>query len=120
MRLDKKQKLVQKRRWRIRSKIKGTAERPRLSIHFSGQHIYAQCINDDEGKTLIATTTLQKDLKSENIKPNVAGAVIVGKALGKKAKAAGLSAIVFDRGGRRYHGVVKAFADAVREEGLKF
>lgn len=120
MRLDKKQKLIQKRRWRIRNKIKGTAERPRLTIRFSGQHIYAQCINDDEGNTLVSASTTEKDLKAQKIKPNVSGATTIGKAFGQKAKAAGVSAIVFDRAGRRYHGAVKAFADAVREEGLKF
>lgn len=120
MRLDKKKKLVQKRRWRIRKKISGTAQRPRLSVRFSEKHIYAQCIDDEEGKTLLASSTLAKDLKDQGLKPNVAGAAQMGKHFGEKAKASGMNALIFDRGGRRFHGCVKAFADAVRETGLNF
>ncbi|WP_309399113.1 50S ribosomal protein L18 [Cerasicoccus maritimus] len=110
----------QKRRWRIRKRVVGTAARPRLTVTFTNQHIHAQLINDDEAKTIVAASTLAKDVREDKLKPNVAGATALGKNLGEKAKAAGVEAIVFDRAGRRYHGCVKAFADAVREAGLNF
>ncbi len=120
MNIFKKLDLLQKRRWRIRKTIKGTQERPRLSVHFSNKHVYAQCIDDETGRTLASVSSLAKDLRDQKLKANQASAVILGKLLGEKAKAAGISALVFDRGGRRYHGCVKAFADAVREAGLQF
>ena len=110
----KKKVLEQKRRWRLRRKIAGTSERPRLSL------CYAQCIDDTAGKTLAAVCTTSKDLKGEKLLPNVAGAQVVGTKMGEKLKAAGISAVVFDRGARRYHGAVKSFADAVRATGINF
>mgnify|MGYP006266844925 CR=1 FL=1 len=120
MKLDKKRELLQKRRWRIRKKVSGTAERPRLSVHFSNKHIYAQCIDDNEGKTLIYLSSLDKDLRDQNLRATVSGATELGKTIGERARAAGIEGVVFDRGGRRYHGCVKAFAEAAREAGLKF
>jgi len=120
MKLQKKKDLMQKRRWRIRKKIRGTAERPRLVVRFTNLHIYAQCINDVIGQTVVSASSLDKDLRDAAIKPNVDGAAQLGKALGEKAKAAGVESVVFDRAGRRYHGSVKAFAEAVRESGIQF
>lgn len=120
MKLQKKNKLAQKRRWRIRKAIRGTAERPRLTVYFSHQHIHAQVIDDKSGKTLAALSTTSKDVRDEKLGPNVEGAAEAGKLLAEKAKSAGIEAVVFDRAGRRYHGCVKAFADSAREVGLQF
>ena len=114
-----KKKLAQNRRWRIRRKISGTAERPRLSLRLSNQHIYAQCVDDEAGRTIVYLSSLSKEVANEGLKPNAAGAVELGKRFAAKAREAGIEAVVFDRGGRLYHGVVKAFADTVRENGLK-
>lgn len=116
----KKLDLAQKRRWRNRKKVIGTAERPRLSVKFTHLHIYAQAIDDDAGKTLVAGATTQKDIRDQKIKPNKAGAEIFGKLVGEKIKAAGLASVVFDRGARQYHGTIKTFADAVRAAGVQF
>ena len=120
MKLEGKKQLLQKRRWRIRKKVNGSATRPRLSVRFSNKHIYAQCIDDTEGRTLFYLSTLSKELAEAKLLPNVAGAVEMGKRFGETAVTRGLASVVFDRGGRRYHGCVKAFADAAREAGLKF
>lgn len=117
MKLEKKKHLLQRRRWRIRKKVKGTAERPRLSVCFSNKHIYAQCIDDAKGHTLLFLSSLTKD---SSLKANSESAAILGKSFAEKAKDAGLECVVFDRSGRRYHGCVKSFADAAREGGLKF
>jgi large subunit ribosomal protein L18 len=115
-----KNSLRQKRVWRIRKKVAGTAERPRLVVHFSNKHIYAQCIDDVAGRTLVSAASTEKALADQKLSANVESAIAIGKVIGEKAKAAGLSAVVFDRNGRRYHGSVKAFADAAREAGLEF
>ncbi|HAT60130.1 MAG TPA: 50S ribosomal protein L18 [Opitutae bacterium] len=120
MKIQKKRELEQKRRWRIRKKVAGTLVRPRLSLHFSNKHIYAQAINDDEGKTLLFVSTVAKELREQNLKANNDGASALGKSFGEKAKDSGISKVVFDRNGRKYHGCVKTFADAAREAGLKF
>lgn len=120
MKLAKKQLLAQKRHWRLRRKISGTAERPRLSVAFTHKHIYAQAINDVAGLTIASISSLDKDLRDQKLKANVAGASALGKAFAAKAVAAGITQVVFDRGSRRYHGSVKAFADAAREGGLQF
>jgi len=112
--------LFQKRRWRIRKKVIGTAERPRLVVTFTHHHIYAQCINDATGQTQVAVSTLSKAIKSKGLKPNIIGATALGAIMGEQAKAAGINQIVFDRAGRRFHGCVKAFAQAVRQAGLIF
>ena len=120
MKLETKKTLEQKRRWRVRRKVRGTAERPRLAVCFSNKHIYAQCINDKRGVTLVALCTTSKELNGEKILPNVAGATKLGEKFGAKLKSAGVEAVVYDRGARRYHGCVKAFADAVRSTGINF
>ncbi len=120
MNLEKKRQLLQRRRWRIYKKVKGTAERPRLAVYFSHRHICAQCIDDRRGATLVYLSTLSKDLKDKSFKPNVAGATEFGKIFGEKAKKAGIGKVVFDRGLRHYHGVIKAFADAARGTDLDF
>ena len=118
MKLSKKKELERKRRWRIRKKVNGTAERPRLTVCFTNKNVHAQCIDDVAGHTLLALSTNYKDFA--DVLPNVEGATKVGKAIGEKAKSAGFSSVVFDRAGRKYHGCIKAFADAAREAGLQF
>ncbi|MGJ3243196.1 MAG: 50S ribosomal protein L18 [Opitutales bacterium] len=120
MKLQKKQDLQQKRRWRIRKKISGTAERPRLTIHLSHKHAYAQAIDDEAGHTLVYLSSLSKEVADRQLRPNVAGATELGKLIADKCRDAGINRVVFDRGGRRYHGCIKAFADAAREGGLNF
>lgn len=120
MKTSKKILQKQKRRWRIRKKITGTAERPRLAVHLSNKHIYGQVIDDTAGKTLVYVSSLNKDLKGKDLKANIAGAETVGKLVAEKAKDAGVESVVFDRSGRIYHGCVKAFAEAAREAGLTF
>jgi len=112
--------LLQKRRWRIRKKVAGTSARPRLSVRFSAKNIYAQAVNDDAGATVVFLSSLDPELRKQKLGANVKGAKVLGTAFAQKAKAAGLSAVVFDRGGARYHGKVKVFADAAREAGLVF
>jgi large subunit ribosomal protein L18 len=116
----RKAQLLQKRRWRIRKKVQGTALRPRLAVRFTSKHIYAQAINDDAGATLVFLSTLDPELRKQKVKTNVAGAKALGLAIAGKAKAAGIAAVVFDRSGAPYHGKVKVFADAAREGGLQF
>ena len=117
MKLDKKKHLLQRRRWRIRKKINGSAERPRLAVHFSNKHIYAQCIDDIKGHTLASVSSVAKE---GSLKANVEGAFALGQQIAEKAKAVGIDSVVFDRSGRRYHGCVKSFAEAAREGGLQF
>ncbi len=105
-------------RRRIRKKISGTAERPRLAVHFSNQNVYAQLIDDISGQTLAAASTLDKGVGAKGA--NAESAAKVGEAVAKKAKDAKIDTVVFDRGGYQYHGKVKALADAAREAGLNF
>jgi large subunit ribosomal protein L18 len=105
---------------RIRKKIGGTAERPRLAVHFSGRHVYAQAIDDDAGKTLAAVSTLQKNVAGKKAAANRETAEQVGKTMAEKLKEKKIESVVFDRGGFIFHGKVKALADAAREGGLKF
>lgn len=118
-RLRKKQESLARRKLRVRHKISGTPERPRLSVFRSLKHIHAQIIDDQAGATLAAATTLEKGL-TEGGTGNIAAAAAVGKALAERAMARGVSQVVFDRGGRPFHGRVKALADAAREAGLDF
>jgi large subunit ribosomal protein L18 len=106
---------------RVRTKVSGTSERPRLCVYRSLDHIYAQIIDDRAGKTLAAASSADKATK-KTLKGggNVAAAKVVGKEIAERAKAAGLAKVVFDRGGYKYHGRVKALADAAREAGLQF
>ena len=120
MQLQKKLELRQKRIWRVRKKIVGTTERPRLCVSFTNIHVYAQAIDDASGRTLLYVSTLAKDLRAEKLSANMAGAKRLGAVFGERAKAAGIVKVVFDRHGRRYHGCVKAFAEAAREAGLEF
>ena len=108
-----------RRHLRIRKKVGGTPERPRLAVFRSLQHIYAQVIDDQRGHTLAAASTLDGALKdAEGKKTELAGRV--GSLIGERAKAAGVTRVVFDRGGNRYHGRVKALADGARAAGLEF
>ncbi len=102
---------------RIRKKVRGSAERPRLAVFRSLNHIYAQLIDDDSGKTLATASTTEKSIGAAT-GGNVAAAQEVGKAIAERAQAAGVSTVVFDRGGYVYHGRVKALLDATREAGL--
>jgi large subunit ribosomal protein L18 len=120
MKLKHTKELAEKRRIRVRHKIVGTAVRPRLSVRFSQRHIYAQVIDDRAGRTLAFASSLADGLRDQKLKPNVAGATTMGTHLASAAQKAGVALVVFDRGGRRYHGCVKAFADAARAGGLKF
>jgi large subunit ribosomal protein L18 len=109
------------RHTRIRKKVAGTPERPRLAVHFSGQHIYAQVIDDEAGKTLAAANTTEKEFTADkSSRANRATAEKVGKLVADRAKAGKVTKVVFDRGGFIYHGKVKALADAAREGGLEF
>ena len=105
---------------RIRKKVKGTAERPRLNVYRSVNHIYVQLIDDLAGKTLIAASSAVGKKGQRKTGGNLAAAKEIGKAIAEKAKAKGISKVVFDRGGYLYHGRVKALADAAREGGLQF
>ena len=112
--------LFDRRRRRVRTALRSRAAgKPRLSVHRSGRHIYAQVIDDSAGKTLVAASSLDKDLKGKTGATRD-GAAAVGKALAERAKKAGVSSVVFDRGGFLFHGRVKALADAAREGGLVF
>jgi large subunit ribosomal protein L18 len=110
----------QKRRQRVRTALRQRAAgRPRLSVHRSGRHIYAQVIDDAAGKTLAAASTLDKDVRGA-AGSNAAAAAEVGKRIAEAAKKAGVTQVVFDRGGFLFHGRIKALADAAREGGLEF
>jgi large subunit ribosomal protein L18 len=113
---------LERRQFRTRKNIFGTPERPRLSVFRSDKHIYAQLVDDFAGKTLIAVASTSGDVRGADLKNggNVAAAKKVGAAIAARAKAAGISKVAFDRGGRMYHGRIKALADAAREGGLKF
>lgn len=112
---------LQRRKLRIRNRIFGTASRPRLNVYRSNRHIYAQMIDDISGRTLIAASSLESGLLNPLKSPaKVDAAKAVGQLLAERAKAARIEAVVFDRGGRLYHGRVKALAEASREGGLKF
>jgi large subunit ribosomal protein L18 len=109
-----------KRRQRVRTALRAKGGgRPRLSIHRSGQHIYAQVIDDAAGHTVASASTLDKDVRGSS-GAGIAGATAVGQRVAERAKAAGVSTVVFDRGGFLFHGRVKALADAAREGGLEF
>jgi len=118
--LDKKA-LRQKRHLRVRKNVRGTPEKPRLTVFKSQKHIYAQIIDDTKGVTLVSASTTQKPLKEKLEKTwDENAAKEVGKLIAEKAKEKGITEIVFDRSGYKYHGKVKALAEAARETGLKF
>jgi len=109
-----------KRRKRIRSRLTGTSERPRLCIFRSNQHFMVQMIDDIKGHTLVSASTLEEDLRKKSIKATVEGAKTLGEVVAKRAAAKSISQVVFDRSGYLYHGRIKAFADAARNAGLQF
>ena len=119
MSLDPKVIRRQKLRWRIRTRVRGTAQKPRLSVFRSNRDIYAQLIDDTTGTTLASANSREKDITAQSGN-KVEKAVSVGRSLAQKAKALGLEHCVFDRGGYLYHGRVKAIADGAREGGMKF
>lgn len=111
----------QRRRFRVRKNIRGTAERPRLSVFRSHTHMYAQVIDDDNGRTLAAVSTIEKDLRGKiKFGGNAEAAKTIGRILAERAKAAGIDKVAFDRREYKYHGRIAALADAAREAGLSF
>ena len=118
---ESKSKIRVKKHMKIRNRFTGTPERPRLAVFRSNNHIYAQVIDDTVGITIVAASTLEKDVKAELTKTNdVAAAAYLGTVVAKKAMEKGVKAVVFDRGGFIYQGKIKALADAAREAGLEF
>jgi len=117
--LSKKQARI-RRHNRLRQKISGTAEIPRMCVCRTGKHIYVQIIDDVAQRTLISASTLEKEMREKNLGANQPSAVELGKVIAARALEANLKRIVFDRGGFAYHGCVKALADAAREAGLEF
>ena len=118
---DNRSVVRQNKHRKIRKRFSGTAERPRLAVFRSNNHMYAQIIDDTVGKTLVAASTLEKDVKAELEKTNdVAAAAYLGTVIAKKALENGIKTVVFDRGGFIYQGKVKALAEAAREAGLEF
>ena len=115
-----KAKRLQRRKYSVRKSVFGTVERPRLSVYRSSKHIYAQIVDDMTGRTLVSAGTTGDLLGDKKNGGNLAAAKLVGKAVAEKAVAAGVKQVCFDRGGRMYHGRVKALADAARAAGLKF
>lgn len=110
-----------KKHMKLRNRFSGTAERPRLAVFRSNNHMYAQIIDDTVGNTLVSASTLQKEVKEQLEKTNdVAAAAYLGTVIAKKALDAGITSVVFDRGGFIYQGKIKALADAAREAGLEF
>lgn len=120
MKTEKKQQLRQLRVWRIRKRVNGTADRPRMSVTFTGQNIYVQFVDDSNSTTIASVSTLQKGGNAPKHGANVKGAELIGKEAALAAINKGIGRVVFDRRGARYHGKVKALADAAREAGLKF
>ena len=113
--------LREKKHMRLRNRLSGTAERPRLAVFRSNNHMYAQIIDDTVGNTLVAASTLEKEIKAELKKTNdVDAAAYVGKIVAKRAIEKGITEVVFDRGGFLYHGKIEALAEAAREAGLVF
>lgn len=117
-----KDKKIQRarRHARIRKRVAGTADRPRFCVSITANNIYCQFIDDVNGKTLASTSSLSAAFKAENGTPNMVGAALLGKMAADAAKAANITEVVFDRSGFKFHGRVKAIAEAAREQGLKF
>ena len=115
-----KKQSVKMRHQRIRKVVSGTPERPRLAVHFSGKHIYAQVIDDSAGRTVASANTTEAGIRAQKPHANAATATTIGKLVAERAKAQSVNKVVFDRGGFIYHGKVKALADAAREGGLQF
>ncbi len=118
---ETRRSIRQRKHIRVRKKVFGTTDRPRLCVYRSLNHIYAQVIDDVQGRTLVAASTLAPELRAgEGSRKNIEAAHSVGKLIAEKAKAQGITKVVFDRGGNLYHGRVAALADAAREHGLDF
>ncbi len=118
---ESRSKVRVKKHKRLRNRFSGTAERPRLAVFRSNNHMYAQIIDDTVGNTLVSASTLEKDVKAELEKTNdVSAAAYLGTVIGKRALEKGITTVVFDRGGFIYQGKIKALADAAREAGLEF
>ena len=121
VRKQSRTKVRVKKHMKLRNRFSGTAERPRLAVFRSNNHMYAQIIDDTVGNTLVSASTLQKEVKEQLEKTNdVAAAAYLGTVIAKKALDAGITTVVFDRGGFIYQGKIKALADAAREAGLEF
>ena len=121
MNTQKKLILRQRRHWRVRKKVIGTSERPRMSVRFTGQHIYVQFIDDTKGVTVAQTSTRSKEVDDRKaLKANVESAQKIGSLAAEAAKSKGITRVVFDRSGAPYHGKVKALAEAAREAGINF
>ena len=117
--LTKKQAKDRRHR-RLRVKVSGTAEVPRLSVCRTGMHIYAQLIDDEKGITLASASTIEKAMREQKLAANIKSAQVIGKTIAERGLERQMKKVVFDRGGFKYHGVVKALADAAREAGLEF
>src|SRR4051794_25854374 len=121
MRTEQKHQLARRRHWRVRKKISGTSARPRMSVRFSNKNIHVQVIDDAAGKTVAAASTTSKATPDrEKLAANAVSAKTIGTLAAQAALGKGISQVVFDRGSARYHGKLKALADAAREAGLKF
>lgn len=110
----------QRRHMRIRKKISGSAECPRMAVFVSNKHIYVQLIDDEEGNTITSTSTLSSEFKEKGENTNIKGAEALGKIAAEKAMNKGIKKVVFDRAGFKFHGKIKAVADSARNEGMKF
>ena len=115
-----KKEALKMRHARLRRKLAGTAERPRLSVCRTGAHIYAQLIDDELGNTLASASTVEKAMREQKLSANIKSAAVIGKTIAERAQAINIKSVVFDRGGFLYHGKIKALAEAAREAGLKF
>jgi large subunit ribosomal protein L18 len=118
--MDDKVRLRLKRHRRVRYKVSGTADRPRLNVFRSSKHIYVQLVDDDAGHTLVAASSVEPSLRDAKNGGNIEGAKAVGTLIAERAKEKGITRVVFDRGGFQYHGRVQQLADAAREGGLQF
>ncbi len=119
--VSKRERSRVRRHHRVRLRVYGTPDRPRLNVFRSNAHLYAQVIDDTTGRTLVSASTLDKEIKGKlKSGANLAAAVAVGRLVAERALKANLKAVVFDRGGYRFHGRIKALAEASREKGLKF
>lgn len=115
-----RKELTRRRHTRIRRKMSGTSERPRLAVFRSNQHIYAQVIDDSQHHTLVAASTLETDLRQQTAGSTMEASALVGKLIAERSIEKGITQVVFDRGGKLYHGRVAALAEAAREAGLSF
>lgn len=115
-----RKELTRRRHTRIRRHVTGTLDRPRLAVFRSNQHIYAQIIDDTQHHTLVAASTLEADVRAQDLGATKSASEVVGKLIAQRALEKGISQVVFDRGGKLYHGRVAALADAAREAGLSF